>query len=115
MNVQSKRKGSLTALTSPTGLTVDITYDGSAIAPINAGIYAVTGTVSDLIDQGTTAQTLTVAKASQTITDFSLPANIAYTLPSALRLKQKFLFICLMPAINPVCHRSLIDQYKTTD
>ena len=37
----------VTATTSPAGLTVTITYDGSATAPTNAGSYAVVGTISD--------------------------------------------------------------------
>ena len=54
--------------TSPTGLTVNLTFDGSTNAPINTGIYAITGTVNDLIYQGTGVTTLTVMQADQTIT-----------------------------------------------
>ena len=40
---------SVTAMTDPSGLTVTFTYDGSAMAPSNAGSYAVTGTVEEAI------------------------------------------------------------------
>ena len=36
-----------TATTSPTGLTVGFTYDGSATAPTAAGSYAVVATIND--------------------------------------------------------------------
>jgi endonuclease/exonuclease/phosphatase family metal-dependent hydrolase len=55
------------ATTLPTGLVVDVTYDGSAAAPTNAGSYAVTGTVASAMYQGMANATLTVAKASATV------------------------------------------------
>ena len=58
----------VTATTMPAGLTVSITYNGSATVPINAGSYAVTGTVNSTQYHGSTNGTLVVAKASQTIT-----------------------------------------------
>ncbi len=58
----------VTATTSPTGLTVTITYDGSATAPTNAGSYAVVGTISDPNYTGSASGTLVVGKADQTIT-----------------------------------------------
>ena len=36
-----------TATTTPTGLTVSFTYNGSATAPTNAGSYTVIGTIND--------------------------------------------------------------------
>ena len=36
-----------TATTTPTGLTVNLTYNGSANAPTNAGSYTVIGTIKD--------------------------------------------------------------------
>jgi hypothetical protein len=58
----------VTATTSPTGLTVAITYDASATAPTNAGSYAIVGTINDPNYTGTASGTLVVAKADQTIT-----------------------------------------------
>ena len=60
----------VTATTAPMGLAVVLTYNGGASAPINAGSYAVTGTVNDVTYQGSRTGTLLVAKADQTITNF---------------------------------------------
>jgi hypothetical protein len=57
----------VTATTVPAGQTVDITYDGSADAPTNAGTYAVSGVVNEVNYQGGATGTLTVAKADQAI------------------------------------------------
>ena len=51
----------VTATTEPPGLTVVVTYDGSAVAPTNAGSYAVTGTVNDAMYEGWTNGTLVVS------------------------------------------------------
>ena len=53
--------------TTPTGLSVDVTYDGSATAPTNAGTYDVVATVTNPNYQGSASGTLTIDKASQTI------------------------------------------------
>jgi hypothetical protein len=66
-----------TATTSPAGLTVNITYDGSPTAPTNAGSYPVATAVNDPNYQGTANGTLTISKASQTITFGPLPAKNA--------------------------------------
>jgi len=63
----------ITATTMPAGLTVEFTYDGNAWAPTNVGNYAVTGTVDDVMYQGSAADTLTVSKGSQTINFPQLP------------------------------------------
>lgn len=54
----------VTATTTPSGLSVGVTYNGSGTAPVNAGSYAATGTVSDAMYQGSAAGTLVVAKAT---------------------------------------------------
>jgi hypothetical protein len=59
---------SATATTTPTGLTVDLTYDGSANAPTNAGSYTVIGTINDANYQGRATNTLVIAKAGATVT-----------------------------------------------
>jgi hypothetical protein len=56
------------ATTTPTGLAVRITYNGSTNAPINQGNYAVTGTVDNAMWQGTATGTLAVAGLTQSIT-----------------------------------------------
>ncbi len=56
-----------TALTVPEGLVVQLTYDGSALAPTDVGSYAVTGTVVDSIYQGSVTGLLNVVKAPQSI------------------------------------------------
>jgi len=53
--------------TVPAGLTVSVTYDGSATAPSAVGSYAVVATVSDANYQGSASGTLVIGKASQTI------------------------------------------------
>jgi len=64
---------SVTATTVPADLTVIITYNGSATAPVNAGSYAVTGTINNAIYQGVANGTLVVAKANQAITFPTIP------------------------------------------
>jgi hypothetical protein len=56
---------------------VDITYDGSSIAPINAGTYAVVATINDPSLQGTASGTLTVSKAAVALE--SGPLTVGYT------------------------------------
>jgi hypothetical protein len=56
---------------------VDITYDGSSIAPINAGTYAVVATINDPSLQGSVSGTLTVAKAALVLE--SGPLTVGYT------------------------------------
>jgi hypothetical protein len=60
--------------TTPAGLAYGVTYNGSATAPTAAGTYAVAVTVNDLNFQGGASDTLTVAKATQTVT-FPAPAG----------------------------------------
>ncbi|HEY0863312.1 MAG TPA: MBG domain-containing protein [Lacunisphaera sp.] len=69
---------SATATTTPANLAVDLSYDGSATAPTNAGSYAIVGTVNEANYQGTANGTLVIAKADQTIT-FTGPANQPYS------------------------------------
>jgi pectate lyase len=70
-----------TATTAPAGLTVNITYDGGATAPINAGSYAVVGTIDDALYQGSASGTLVVAKAAAPI----VLANLAQTYNGSAR------------------------------
>jgi hypothetical protein len=58
---------SATATTSPPGLTVDITYDGSNTPPTNAGDYTVVATINDPNYSGSATDTLHIAKADASI------------------------------------------------
>jgi hypothetical protein len=57
-----------TATTTPSGLAVSFTYDGSATAPAGAGSYAVVGTINDANYQGSATGTLVIDKATLTVT-----------------------------------------------
>src|SRR5436190_1725649 len=62
--------------TVPAGLSVAVTYDGSATAPTNAGVYAVTATVTDPSFTGQANGNLVIQPADQQIT-FGALANRA--------------------------------------
>ncbi|QEE26922.1 hypothetical protein FTW19_02220 [Terriglobus albidus] len=64
-----------TAITTPTALTVNFTYNGSTTVPTAAGSYAVVATISDANYQGTANGTLTIGKATATVTLANLSAN----------------------------------------
>lgn len=67
----------VTATTTPAGLTVNITYNGSATAPTNAGSYAVSASISDAIYQGIAAGTLIIDRAQQTLSFQPISDQIA--------------------------------------
>jgi uncharacterized repeat protein (TIGR01451 family) len=62
-----------TAATSPAGLTVNLTYDGSTTQPIAAGSYTVVGAVDDPSYTGVATDTLVIATAGTTTTLTSAP------------------------------------------
>jgi hypothetical protein len=66
----------VTATTTPAGLTVELTYDGSATPPVQAGNYVVAGTVTDANYTGSATGILIIAKAIQFITFAALPEKI---------------------------------------
>ncbi len=72
-----------TATTTPGGLAVNITYDGSATAPVNAGSYAVVATVNDANYNGSASGTLVVSKATATVTLGSLTQTYSGTARAA--------------------------------
>jgi MBG domain/Bacterial Ig-like domain (group 3)/Putative Ig domain/NHL repeat len=74
-----------TATTSPLGLTVVLTYNGSTTAPTSAGGYTVVATINDPNYQGSTTGTLTIGKAQPTV---SWPAPAAITYGTALSATQ---------------------------
>ena len=57
-----------TAGTTPSGLAVVLTYNGSATAPINAGSYTVIGTINDANYQGGATNPLVIAPVTLTVT-----------------------------------------------
>jgi subtilisin family serine protease len=67
----------VTATTTPSTLPLTITYNGSSIAPTNAGSYPIVGTINHANYQGIGSGTLVVAKAAATVTLSNL--NQVYT------------------------------------
>jgi len=63
---------SATATTTPAGLAVSLTYNGSTTTPTASGSYAVVATIIDPSYTGSASGTLVIAKASTTL---SLSAN----------------------------------------
>jgi hypothetical protein len=63
----------VTVTTSPPGLAVTVTYDGSTTSPINAGTYAVAATINDPNFTGQISGNLVINKADQPITFEPLP------------------------------------------
>ncbi len=60
------------AFSTPYGLSISLTYDGSAVPPVNAGTYTVEATIHDANYQGRATGILTVAKAAGTVSLGSL-------------------------------------------
>lgn len=95
-----------TASTTPDGLLVQITYNGSATAPTAAGSYAVVATIHHDRYQGTATGTLVIAKAKATITLGNLvqtyagvPLGIsATTQPAGLKVEFAYEGNPAMPA-----------------
>lgn len=61
--------------TTPSGLTVDVTYNGSATLPVNAGSYTVVATVTTPGYHGSATGTLVIGPAPATITLTNLTQN----------------------------------------
>jgi hypothetical protein len=74
---------SASATTTPSGLTVSITYNGSVSAPTNAGSYTVIGTINDVNYQGSATNTLVISKGTGTVTLGSLSQTYNGTAKSA--------------------------------
>ena len=53
-------------------MTVNLTYNGSANAPTNAGSYTVIGTINDANYQGSATNTLVISQAAGVVTLGSL-------------------------------------------
>ena len=65
-----------TATTTPAGLAVNITYDGGAVLPIDAGTYVVVATIDDANYEGSATDNLEIGKANLLVT--AVAANITY-------------------------------------
>jgi hypothetical protein len=65
---------SATAITTPAGLTVIFTYNGSTSAPTNVGTYQVIGTVSDPVYVGSATNNLVIVSGTS-----NTPTNITAT------------------------------------
>ncbi len=72
-----------TATTTPLGLTVGLTYNGSATAPTNAGTYDVGATIADANYTGSASGALMIAKADQSVA-FNPPATLTMNAPVTL-------------------------------
>jgi hypothetical protein len=73
----------VTATTSPVGLSVSITYNGSSTAPTNAGSYPIVATITDANYTGSASGTLTIGKATATVTLSNLSQSYDGTPKSA--------------------------------
>ena len=69
---------SVLTTTTPPGLSTSTTYDGSSTAPVNAGSYVVVTTVTDPNYEGSTTSTLTVAKASTSVSIAPTASSIRF-------------------------------------
>jgi hypothetical protein len=67
---------SATATTTPSGMTVNFTYNGSSTAPTAAGSYTVVGTINNANYTGTATGTLVISQATATIN--ITPYNVTY-------------------------------------
>ncbi|MRR29937.1 hypothetical protein EG834_06385, partial [bacterium] len=56
-----------TAVSTPSGLTVDLTYNGSSTLPVNVGTYAVKGTINDANYEGFDTASLIISAADSKI------------------------------------------------
>ena len=55
-------------VTSPTGISYSVTYNGLSVGPTNVGTYEAIALITDPLIYGGVTNTLTITKASQTIT-----------------------------------------------
>jgi len=69
---------SVTVTTVPAGLSYTLRYNDSASSPVNSGSYRVVATVSDPNYLGSSTATLTVSKATPTITTAPAASSITY-------------------------------------
>ena len=107
-----------TATTTPSGLAVNFTYNGSATVPTNAGSYTVIGTINDANYQGSATNTLVIDKATGSITLGSLSqtyngtakAATATTTPSGLAVSFTYNGSATVPTERRQLHGGWHDQ-----
>lgn len=75
---------SVNTRTDPAGLNVTVTYDGGTQSPTNAGRYRVSATVNDANYEGSAGNTMTIAKAAESITFKALPVRTVGDAPFTL-------------------------------
>jgi subtilisin family serine protease len=68
----------VTVTTTPAGLPLVVTYNGSSEAPVNAGTYEVVAMVNHADYHGSATATLTIAKATPSITEAPVASAITY-------------------------------------
>lgn len=73
---------SATATTSPAGLSVIFTYNGSSTPPSAVGSYTVVGTINDTNYAGSASGTMTINAAPTTVTFYSVSAQDGWILES---------------------------------
>jgi len=89
---------SASASTTPSGLTVSLTYDGAVNAPTNVGTYQVIGTVVDANYYGSATNNLVIDQAAATVTlgslsqtyDGAAKSASASTTPSGLTVSLTY-------------------------
>jgi hypothetical protein len=59
---------SITPTTTPSGLNVDVTYNGSPTLPVNTGEYLVLASINDAHYSGSSTDTLVITKATAIVT-----------------------------------------------
>ncbi len=74
----------VTVTTSPSGLSVSITYNGSGTAPSAAGSYNVVATVTTPNYSGSATGTLTISKVTPAFSSLSAPSINQGTTPTTL-------------------------------
>jgi MBG domain-containing protein/List-Bact-rpt repeat protein/Regulator of Chromosome Condensation (RCC1) repeat protein/Big-like domain-containing protein len=84
----------ISVTTAPSGLTVNVSYNGSANVPTNAGSYVVIGTINDPNYQGSVTNTLVISKVTETVTLGNLSQIYDGT--------AKSVFVMTAPLILPV-------------
>ena len=71
----------VSASTTPSGLAVALTYNGTSTVPVNAGTYAVVGTITDANYQGTGSGELLIGKATPTWVSVPVASGLVYGQP----------------------------------
>jgi hypothetical protein len=85
---------SASASTAPSGLTVNLTYNGATVLPVNAGSYEVVGTLNDVNYSGNATNTLVITLPAPAIT-LSVATNFYSLNGQPTRLDGQALFAAL--------------------